>query len=98
MVRGDPMAKRSKKAVSKRGVNPGSTPNVLELITGDDALAIVKVLAARDRRLAREIEAIAKERFSSVEMDAVAADVVMGLESLAAEDGWDRSGSKQEGY
>lgn len=98
MVRGDPMAKRSKKAVSKRGVNPGSTPNVLELITGDDALAIVKVLAARDRRLAREIEAIAKERFSSVEMDAVAADVVMGLESLAAEDVWDRSGSKRDGY
>jgi len=92
------MAKRAKKAVSKRGGNPGSTPNVLESLTGDDALAILKVLGARDRRLALEIEAIAKERFSSVEMDAIAADVVMGLESLVVEDVWDRSGSKRDGY
>jgi hypothetical protein len=93
MVRGNPMAKRAKKAVPKRGGNPGSTPNVLESLTGDDALAILKVMAARDRRLALEIEAIAKERFSSVEMDAIAADVMMGLESLVVEDVWDRSGS-----
>jgi hypothetical protein len=92
------MAKRAKKAVSKRGGNPGSTPNVLESLTGDDALAILKVLGARDRRLALEIEAIAKERFSSVEMDAIAADVMMGLESLVVEDVWDRSGSKRDGY
>jgi hypothetical protein len=92
------MAKRAKKAVSKRGGNPGSTQNVLESLTGDDALAILKVLGARDRRLALEIEAIAKERFSSVEMDAIAADVMMGLESLVVEDVWDRSGSKRDGY
>jgi hypothetical protein len=95
---GDSMAKRVKKTVSKQRSNPGSRRNVLESITGDDALAILKALAASDRRLALEIEAIAKERFSSVEMDAIAADVMMGLESLVVEDVFDRSGSKRDGY
>jgi hypothetical protein len=62
------------------------------------ALAILKVLAARDRRLAEEIEAVAKERFSSIEMQAVAMNVMMELESLGTEDAWDRSGSKRDGY
>ena len=77
------MAKRVRKTPSKRSRNPGSKPNTLESITGDDALAILKVLAARDRRLAEEIEAVAKERFSSIEMQAVAADVMMQRFSVA---------------
>ncbi len=92
------MAKRAKKAVSKQSGNPGSKPNVLESITGDDALAILKVLTARNRSLGREIEAIAKERFSSVEMDAIAANVVMELDSLDVEHIWDRSGSNRDEY
>ena len=88
----------AKKAVSKQSGNPGSKRNVLELITGEDALAILKVLATRDRSLGRKIEEVAIEHFRPVEMDAIAADVVTELEALDVEDVWDRSGSNRDEY
>jgi hypothetical protein len=92
------MAKRAKKAVSQQSGNPGPKPNVLESITGDDTLAILKVLAARNRSLGQEIEAVAKDRLSPVAIDMIAANVVMELESLDVENLWDRSGSNRYGY
>lgn len=88
----------SKKAISTQSGNSGFKRTVLESITGDDALAILKGLAARHQSLAREIEDVAKERFSPAEMDAIAANVVMELESLDVEDVWDRSGSNRDEY
>jgi hypothetical protein len=78
----------AKKVISKRSVSAGSKRTVLESITGDDALAILKVLAARDRSLQRKIEEVAMAHFSPVEMDAIAADVVMELEALDVEKIW----------
>jgi hypothetical protein len=88
----------AKKAISKQSGNPASKRNVLESITGEDALAILKVLAARDRRQERKIEEVAIEHFSTVEMDAIAADVVMELEALDVDEVWDRSGSSRDEY
>ncbi|HTV98250.1 MAG TPA: hypothetical protein VMA54_21020 [Steroidobacteraceae bacterium] len=88
----------SKKAISTQRGNARSKRTVLESITGDDALAILKSLAARNRSLAREIEELAKARFSPAEMDVIAANVVMELESLDVEEVWDRSGSNRDEY
>ena len=73
-------------------------PKLLESITGADALAILKVLAKRDKNLAQEIETVAKALLTHVEMDEVAADVQTELESLDIEEVWDRAGPKRDGY
>jgi hypothetical protein len=90
------MAKQAKKAAPKQTI--ASKANTLESITGADALAILKVLAARDANLAQEIDAVAKELFRYVEIDEMAVDVQMELESLSVEDIWDRSGTTRDGY
>lgn len=90
------MAKQAKKAAPKQSSN--RKPNTLESITGADALAILRALAARNPNLAQEIDAAAKALFSHVEIDEIAANVQMELESLHVEDIWDRSGAKGDGY
>ena len=90
------MAKQAKKAASKQ--ISARKANTLKSITGADALAILEVLAARSENLAQEIDAIAKELFSHVEIGEVAANVQMELESLDVEDIWDRSGAGRDGY
>ncbi|MBI4529707.1 MAG: hypothetical protein HY695_38400 [Deltaproteobacteria bacterium] len=90
------MAKQAKKAAPKQ--TSARRANTLESITGADALAILKVLAARNENLAQEIDAVAKELFSHVEIDEMAANVQMELESLHVEDIWDRAGRKRDGY
>jgi hypothetical protein len=90
------MGKQAKKAAPKQASTRKA--NILESITGADALAILKVLADRNENLAQEIDAVAKGLFSHVEIDEMAANVQMELESLYVEDIWDRSGAKRDGY
>ena len=91
------MAKQAKKKVAATRRNTRK-PHVLESITGTDALAILQVLAERHEHLAQEIEAVAKELLSPVEIDDVAAHVQMELEFLQVEDVWARSGATRDGY
>ncbi len=90
------MAKQPRKADPKAGGT--RRPSTLESITGTDALAILKLLAARNENLAQEIDAVVKELFSDVEVDEIAARVRAELESLRVEDVWDRSGARGSGY
>ena len=90
------MPKQTKKSAPKR--TSIRKANTLDSITGADALAILKVLAARDKSLAQEIDAVAIELFSHVEIDEMAANVQMELETLQVEDVWDRAGAKRDGY
>lgn len=91
------MAKQKKKQIAAQRSSTRK-PKVLESITGNDALAILKVLAERDENLAQEIDAVAKELLSHVEIDEVAANVQMELEFLRIEEVWDRSGATCDGY
>jgi hypothetical protein len=93
---GQRMVKLSKKAVSKPGTTCG--PNTLESITPSDAIAILKILAARSQNLAQEIDAVARELLGAIDVDEIAASVQAELESLQVEDVWDRSGSKRGEY
>lgn len=91
------MTKQAKKKVAAKRRSTRK-PQVLESITGTDALAILKVLAERHENLAQEIDAVAKELLSHVEIDDVAAHVQMELECLHVEDVWARSGATRDGY
>jgi hypothetical protein len=55
-------------------------------------------LANRDKKLSKEIDAIAKDLLGDVSLDEVADSVQSELESLAVEDVWDRSGARRDGY
>jgi hypothetical protein len=61
-------------------------------------LSILKILAARDERLAREIDAVAGELLGEVNVAGVAANVKDELESLDVDDIFDKSGARRDGY
>ncbi len=91
------MAKQTGKKLAAEE-RPTSKSRTLGAITGSDALAILKVLADRHENLAREIDAVAQELLSPVEINEVAVEVQMELEFLQVEDVWDQSGATRDGY
>ena len=94
------MKKRLRKSAVKRVVNPRtpSRSRILESLTGSDALSILRILADRDERLAREIDAVAGDLLGEVDVAGVAANVKDELESLAVDDIFDKSGARREEY
>lgn len=71
--------------------------NVLENITPEDSLAILKILS-EDKAIAQRIEKTAMERLSAVDAGKVASDVFSSLDGVEDEDIWQRSGRTEFGY
>jgi hypothetical protein len=71
---------------------------IINQLSPQDALAVLKALAASDANLARHIAEIATEHLSEVDPQDVAEEVYYELESLQVENVWDRSGSTRYGY
>lgn len=90
------MAKRTKKSPGRRRTT--QKPEILESITGNNALSILKVLAQRDVNMKRTIENIAMEVLSGVNVDEIAVQVQTELEFLQVEDVWARAGAAEYGY
>jgi len=90
------MSRQSGKSPKKKAARRQS--NILEKITATDALAILRRLVEQDAQMAKQIEDVAIEIFSDVDIDSVALEVLWELESLNVEDVWDRSGSTRDGY
>lgn len=92
------MAKKSRKSGAKRSQR--AQLKILETITPDDALSILRHLAAGNPGMAKRIADTAMELVcgDDLDVDAIADDVQWELESLEVEDVWDRSGSTRHGY
>ena len=90
------MVSRTKKSASRRKAKGKS--QILESITGSDALSILNVLAQRDEQIKTVIEKTAVEILGTVDVDEIAAAVQMELEFLQVEDVWDRAGATRDGY
>ena len=91
------MARKAKgKPTAKKRAAPAS--EVLESMSGSDALSVLRALAERDDKLAEEIDATARELLGQVDAEDVAAEVQMALEALDVEDVWDRAGATSDGY
>ena len=73
-------------------------PEVINQLSPQDALAVLKTLADSDASLARRIAEIATEYLSQVDADNVTEEVYFSLESLQVEDVWDKAGSTRDGY
>jgi len=78
--------------------NTGQKSNILESITADDGLVILKKLAREDASLLRKIENTAMEFFKEVIIEDVADEVFWDLDSLEVEEIWDSSGTTRHGY
>lgn len=81
------MAKRSNK-----------TRDIFDEISAGDALAILRLLAKEDPKIANRIEQIAIEYLSGVDIDDIASEVYFDLDSIEVEEVWDRSGRTRNGY
>lgn len=72
--------------------------NILDSISGPEALRILKALCAADVGLCKRIEAEAEKKLQNIDPEGVAGEVVFDLECIDVEDLWNRSGRTQYGY
>ena len=70
------MVSRTKKSASRRKTKGKS--EILESITGSDALSILNAIAQRDEKIKTTIEKTAMEILSAVDVDEIAAKVQGG--------------------
>jgi hypothetical protein len=72
--------------------------DILNVITPDQAVSVLKELAATDPEIRKKARAIARKLVSDVDVEEIAEEVFCELDSIAVEQVWDRSGSKRDGY
>jgi hypothetical protein len=71
---------------------------VIDQLSSNDALAILKALAREDEALAARIAEIAIARLREIDPEDVAFDLYEELNALEVEEVWDRAGSTRHGY
>jgi len=71
---------------------------IIDHLSPDEALAILKHLAKEDADLARRIEQIGRKRLTGVDVEDIAEQVYSDLDTLPVEDVWERAGSSYGEY
>jgi hypothetical protein len=71
---------------------------IIDQLSPDDALSILRTLAESDEQIASRIAEIAVTHLSKVDPEEVAADLYDELDLLEVEEVWDRAGSTRHGY
>lgn len=74
--------------------------NMLDRISGDEALQILRTLCSSDTELRKRIESEAEKLLRAVDPEEVASEVIFEfeLEGIDVEELWDRSGKTRYGY
>lgn len=71
---------------------------IIDQLSPDDALSILKTLADADEQIARRIAEIAVDYLSKVDLEKEAGVLYDELNLLEVEEVWDRAGSTRHGY
>ncbi|MBT4091193.1 MAG: hypothetical protein HOE30_22135 [Deltaproteobacteria bacterium] len=71
---------------------------LIDAITSEQALGILKNLAEKDRSIADQIEKEAERIFKKVDSEEICESVYWILDGIDVEELWDRSGSNRNGY
>ena len=71
---------------------------IINQLSPDDALAVLKTLARDDESLAARIAEVATAHLSEVDPEDVAFELYHELDSLEVEEIWDRAGPSRHGY
>ena len=77
---------------------PKNVYTIIDHLSPDDALAILKILAREDDRLGARIAEIATSYLSSADPEEIALDLYAELDALDVEEVWDRAGATRHGY
>lgn len=75
-----------------------SKANILQEITAEDALTILRILMAENKEITGRIKQITKEYLTKIDLEDIASEVFPKLDNLAVEDLWDQSGPTTHGY
>ena len=89
------MAKKTdnrKTGISKK------TSIIIDQLSPEEALEVLKALIREDESLVNKIEPIAHEILSDIDKEEIASAVYLELDSLDVEELWDRSGRTRHGY
>jgi hypothetical protein len=91
-----------KKVIQKKSkqsdINNLNRKQVINSISVDTALEILKKLADEDANISKRIEELALESLNKVDPDCIAEDLFNSLNSIAVGDIWDNAGSTSYGY
>jgi hypothetical protein len=77
---------------------PRNAHTIIDHLSPGDALAILKILAREDDRLAAHVAEVATSYLSSVDPEEIAFGLYEELEALEVEEVWDRAGPTRHGY
>lgn len=72
--------------------------DILKSISAEEASIVLQQLVATSPAIRKKAEGIALRLLVDVDVDSVAAEVLLELDSLIVEDVWDHSGSTRDGY
>jgi hypothetical protein len=72
--------------------------DILNKISPDEALKILRQIAKNDRAIKKQIVKVSEELFRNVDVDKIYEDVFYTLDGIDVHELWDRSGSKTDGY
>jgi hypothetical protein len=72
--------------------------SILDNISGDDALRVLRSLCASDSEIRKRITSEVEKLLSEVDRDDVADQVSSDLDAIDVQELWDRSGPKRHGY
>jgi hypothetical protein len=77
---------------------PSNASTIIDHLSPNDALAILKILAREDDRLGTRIAEVATLYLSSVDPEDIALDLYAELDALDVREVWDRAGATRHGY
>lgn len=71
---------------------------ILDKISTEEALEILRRLAEKDINIAQQIEKEAKQLLKKIDLEEICEDVFSALDGIDVHELWDRSGSNRYGY
>ena len=72
--------------------------NIIDSITPDEALLVLRILIKEDKNIALKAEKIIREELKNVSIEDVAESVFDDLDSLEIKELWNSSGGTEYGY
>jgi len=72
--------------------------NLLDKISPNEALGILKLLAKTDKQIKKKILDIAEHMIKGIEYDSICDDVFWALDAIDVKELWNSSGSTTDGY
>ena len=72
--------------------------NIIDELSPDEALTILRLLAKSNKTLQKRIEEIAEKSIRSIDIEGTSMEVYAALDFLDIENVWDQSGAKSYGY